>query len=102
MTGLEPNWLDSSRRMIATRCSRVLSASPRACCINPIEPVELGLDLPRLLPLLGDYVVGTQRREQMHQRCPILVHKPANRFLAAAPRQMLSQIPRHRIFIEPL
>jgi len=67
-----------------------------------IEPIELGLDRPRLLPLLGDHAVATQGREQMHQRCPVLVHQPANRFRAAATRQMLSQIPRHRIFIEPL
>jgi hypothetical protein len=36
----------------------------------------------------------------MHQRGPVLVHEPSNRLLAVAPRQMLGQIPSHRVLTE--
>src|SRR5690349_12217851 len=38
----------------------------------------------------------------MHQRGPVLVHEPTSWALAVAPRQMLGQIPSHRVLIEPL
>ena len=101
-TGLEPNWLDRRRRTIATRCSRVLSASPRACRIYRSNRSSSASICPMWLARLCDSAAGPQGRQQMHQRRPVLVHEPTNRLRTVAPRQMLGQIPSHRVLIEPL